>query len=266
MSGLLFLMVYYGCGYRVSVVKAHVARIFANQSWAEHKVIMRRFYRYWCDLWLEYIKALTITSDQLTQRVKVYADSTLLENYRCGQSVFFWSGCLGNWEWIFHALALSGPYNLSVYYRDLHVKYVNHIAFLVRTRFGRQVMGREDIFRHLLTYNGTPRAFTLLLDGLPSSCHGLADFTFLGQKRPFSLVWAKLAQKCNWPIYYLYVEYTARGRYGVTPVLLAQQPRLLSCHAITQLFVEQLGANILALPHAWFPMHQRWEHGDHAYL
>lgn len=265
-SGVLFFIVYYCCGYSVSTVKAHLARIFTDQSWAEHKVIMRRFYTYLCDLWLEYIKALTITPEQLTRRVKVHADSTLLENYRCGRSVFFWGGYLGNWEWVFHALALKGPYNLSVYYRDLHVKYVNHIAFLVRTRFGRQVMGHDDVFKYLLTYNGAPRAFTLLLDRLPLSCNGLADFTFLGQKKSFSLVWAKLAQKCNWPIYYLYVEYTARGKYEVTPILLAQEPRLLSWHAITQLYVKQLEENILALPHAWFCMHQRWEDEGNALL
>lgn len=259
LSNLWFIVLYYGIGYRRQIVRKNLEQSFPDWPITKRKQFAKAFYRYLCDVFWEQLKALTITPKQLAKVARVRNSLALQTCYKQGQSLFLWAGHLGNWEWVAHAIALQTPYGLCANYQPLHVRYMDHIALLIRTRFDRKVIQHTHLFRYVLTYHGPPQAVALLIDQAPLSCVGVMNFPFLGKPTPFSLIWAKLARRCNWPVYYVQIERTKRGDYTIVPVVLVEEPKLLPASTIMQLYIEKLEQNILKYPSCWLWSHQRWQ-------
>ena len=62
------------------------------------KQIERRFYRWFCDLWLETLKTLTISGEEVSRRVVLENDAVLRKYFEQKRSVILVLGHLGNWE------------------------------------------------------------------------------------------------------------------------------------------------------------------------
>ena len=64
-SDFLFLVIYGIIGYRKVVVFTNLKNSFPDKKDKELKVIMRNFYRHFCDIIVESIKGFTISEKQL---------------------------------------------------------------------------------------------------------------------------------------------------------------------------------------------------------
>src|SRR5580692_8232928 len=69
-SDILFVVIYYLVGYRRKVVQQNLENAFPEKSIQERKDIARKFYRYFADLIVETIKTISISSKEVTKRVK----------------------------------------------------------------------------------------------------------------------------------------------------------------------------------------------------
>lgn len=256
-SDLLYIVI---ClGYRKKIVVQNLAHAFANKTAQQRQSIQKAFYQHLCDLLLEHIKALTITPQLLLEQVTIKDIEAIERFYKQGKSIILVSGHFGNWEWIADALALQTSYTICAGYQPLHHKGIDRTVLDVRNRFQRKVIPMADLFRHMKTYKGPPQATTLLIDQAPFHRGNGYATTFLSQPTTVGLTAAKLAQKCNQPIFYIQIDRIKRGKYQARPILLAERPAQLPAQEIAEGYTRRLEADILQNPPFWLWSHRRWK-------
>src|SRR5690606_6553045 len=67
----VYLLLYYVIGYRKKVVRNNLALVFPEKSKAERLAIEKEFFRHMCDIFLEMIKTLGISKDEIQKRFTV---------------------------------------------------------------------------------------------------------------------------------------------------------------------------------------------------
>src|ERR1039458_6752740 len=78
LSDFFFVIMYYVLGYRKKVVMQNLRNSFPEKSEKELKKIAIAFYKYFCDLFLETFKTLTISKQEIFVRCKINADALKL--------------------------------------------------------------------------------------------------------------------------------------------------------------------------------------------
>src|SRR6476620_4991534 len=69
LSDVFFFVLYYLLDYRKQLVYDNLKHAFPDKTDKELKSIRRKFYRSFCDQWIETLKLLTITEKELNKRL-----------------------------------------------------------------------------------------------------------------------------------------------------------------------------------------------------
>lgn len=117
-SDAAFLVIYHILGYRKDVVRSNLTYAFPAKSPAEIERIMRRFYRSFCDQWIEAVKLLTISPQALSRRMKGNWD-VLQQLASEGKNTYLLTGHTFNWEWANAAVAINTPQTYACVYLPL---------------------------------------------------------------------------------------------------------------------------------------------------
>src|SRR5690606_15357233 len=70
LSDLGYLFLYHLMGYRRKIVTDQLSMAFPEKSASEIQVLRRRFYRHFCDQWVETIKLISLPEKDLRERVQ----------------------------------------------------------------------------------------------------------------------------------------------------------------------------------------------------
>src|ERR1051326_1731374 len=148
-SDFVFVLMYYGLGYRKKVVTQNLKNSFPERSEEEIRKLRKKFYRYLCDLFLETFKTLTISQTAMLKHCKMNEGSVQLlqQYYEKKKSVILVLGHLGNWEWGGNSFNFQCKHQLFVIYHPLQNKYFNQLVIGMRTRFGTKLIEMKNTFR-----------------------------------------------------------------------------------------------------------------------
>ena len=113
MSDVLFYIFYHVIGYRKDVVIQNIRNSFPDKSAAEHQEIAKKFYRHFCDLLLESLKAFTIPETEIRKRMAIKNTDVMDRYFEQKKSVIIATGHYNNWE--LFVLALAAPLKHSGY-------------------------------------------------------------------------------------------------------------------------------------------------------
>src|SRR5687767_10025110 len=98
LSGFFNFVVFRFLNYRNDVILTNLRNSFPEKSEAEIQLIAKRFKEWFCDMVLESLKTLTISSSQLKERVSIEGFELLRDHAAKKQSVILVLGHYGNWE------------------------------------------------------------------------------------------------------------------------------------------------------------------------
>jgi Kdo2-lipid IVA lauroyltransferase/acyltransferase len=257
-SDLSFYVVYYVFQYRRKVVRKNLTHAFPEQPPHALRALEKDFYKYLCDLLLEYIKSLTITPSQIARRCAIQSTSLLDSLYVQGRHIMFVVGHQGNWEWAANAVALQKSYQLGVVYKPLSNPYFDQLIKKIRQRFGKFTIPKKQVLRTMLQYDTVPKATAFLADQAPDSHHAYV-MEFLNQSTSVTAGVEKLAIKLNQAVVYGHVRKIKRGYYTIELELLVDDPSSLPSGMITNLYIQKLEADIRQQPETWLWSHNRWK-------
>lgn len=99
-SDLAFLLVYYVVRYRREVVETNLRNSFPEKSECERRKIARKFYRHFCDTFIETLHILHISENEMRRRMK-FTNMHVLSDF-CAQkrNAILMLGHYGNWEYM----------------------------------------------------------------------------------------------------------------------------------------------------------------------
>ena len=264
LSDFLYLLIYRLAGYRKRLVRHHLEICFPEKDHEELRSIERGFYHFLCDYFVETIKLLSISKEEMLKHIEYRGMEEVERCFDEGQSCAAILGHYGNWEyltfmkqeWHRHPEAVQA----SIYH-PLSNDVFDQLFIRMREHFGSVCVPKKNILRHLvaLRREGTMSLTGYLSDQTPKWNNIHLWLNFLGQETPVFTNGEKLMRKMNNAVFYLDVQRPKRGQYIATLQLITRKPNELEENAITKRFFEILEATIRREPRYYLWTHNRWK-------
>ncbi|MBS1566077.1 MAG: lysophospholipid acyltransferase family protein [Bacteroidetes bacterium] len=260
-SDIFYFFLYHVIGYRRKVVMANLKNSFPEKSDKELRALCGSFYRYFCDLFLETFKTLTISRRSMLRHCSMDPGAAkLFEGFAAqNQNVIIVMGHKGNWEWAGNTFSLCCRHQLYVIYHPLSNPWFNKLIVKMRTRFGTKLIVMQDTFRDMVRHREHLNATAFIADQAPSP-EKAWWMSFLNQDTPVFMGTEKIALKMKYPIVYVSVKKIKRGYYTLTADLLKIPPYTTSEGEITTAHTQRLENDIIGQPETWLWTHRRWKH------
>lgn len=252
-------------GYMLSARYRRVAirnlrHAFPEWSRARVHATARRTFRNFGVALAEFLKAPSMTRDQLEQRVELIGREHLDAAFREGKGVLLLTGHFGNWELMARYLVLLG-YPIAVIARPTEDPATTELVTMVRERCGYRVYARGNAARAVLKTLRANEAVGIL----PDQNAGDVFVEFFGQKAGCVAGPAIFHLRTGAPIVPLF-NVRLPGDYHrieILPPMHFEPSGDLQADAqrIMQAWHDLLESYVRRYPDQWLWLHDRWKSG-----
>lgn len=259
-SDLVYLVLYYIVGYRKAVVRENLKNSFPEMSDKERLKIEKRFFHSLCDVFIESFKCLSISDEEMKQRVTVNNCELVERNAREGYNTFMLLGHCGCWEWYQEVCRrYKEPKKGCEIYQRIHSEYFGSLMHEIRSRWDTTQVEMEQTVRTMLhwAHDGEPFLAGFISDQRPN-IHHKGFVTFMSQITEFAPGAEEIARKIGARLVYLDAERTSRGHYTLTFRELSPDLAPEGDYPLTRLYFQMLEQTIRRQPEIWLWSHKRW--------
>lgn len=260
-SDILFVFVYYVFKYRKKVVLANLDIAFPDKSSAEKKSISKKFFKHFTDLFMETIKAISISEKEVLQRYQ-YKNPELVKAFLDkGKSIAFVSAHQGNWEWFANAPIILNCRARGAY-TSIGNKYFDKIVKESRERFGFICYESSKTVKAFYEdYKAKKQSVYLLIsDQSPQLQHSQYWKDFFGIRVPFHVGAESLAKKFDLAVINLSTKKVKRGYYETEFQLISETPKKVENYKITDKYIALTEKYIKEQPEFYLWSHNRFKH------
>lgn len=265
-ADVIYFIAYHIVGYRRTVVRQNLAECFPEKSDSERKEIERAFYRHLSDYFVETVKLLHISDDDMRQRMVFKNADIITDALDAGQSIVLYAAHYGNWEWVtsvtlwFDSKRYSDAVQGQVYH-PLENEWFDSFFLRLRQRFNTECISWRRILREMIMREREGRHLAI---GFISDQHPLSNdeghvLDFLHHPTAFLTGAEAIGRKLHCRAAFFDVRKLGRGRYECTLVPMsndiAGEPR----GAITTRYARLLEKRIQEEPAYWLWTHKRWK-------
>lgn len=258
-SHAFYLLNKYVIRYRYDVVRSNLQNSFPERSESEISALTEETFRNLADLFVETIKGIGISREELERRMTVTASSRVHELVDQGTPLIFLTAHHSNWEWLLLYSCIHLPHPLIVAYQPFHDQRFDEFMLKARTRFGGKAVPATDLIRQIMLNRKSMKTLTLLADQSPSRSERKYWTTFLNQETAFIDGTDSLAWLTKMPVVFANTKRQKRGHYNVTLEVIAEPPYEKYTHTIVERYARELEAMIRADPASWLWTHRRWK-------
>jgi KDO2-lipid IV(A) lauroyltransferase len=261
-SDVFYVLIFYIFGYRKKVVLNNLRSSFPYKTEQELLVLRKKSYRYFCDLFVETFKTLTISKKAMIRHCSIEELSLALLHKLAsnGESILLVLGHKGNWEWAGNTFSLLSEHQLFVIYHPLSNVHFDQLMYKMRTRFGTKLIAMKDTFKEMVRQRDILSATAFIADQTPqpNSAHWM---TFLHQDTPVFEGTEKIARKLNRKVIFVSVQKVKRGYYTIVlDEKNVLNPNDFKESALTEAHMRKLEESIIEEPETWLWTHRRWKH------
>ena len=261
-SDVLYVFVYYIVGYRKKTVRQNLGLCFPKKSKKELRIIEKKSFQHFTDVFVETIKAFSITGKELSKRLTLVDTEIVEQYYRENKSIVIVSGHYANWDWVPFIVETRLNYHLNVAYKPLVNKYFDKKIKEVRKKFGVSLFPSREFYPKILRSlkNHQIGAFGFIADQSPKWATVKYWGKFMNIDIPVINVPEVIARKLNLPVFYFKTVEIKRGVYQCSFVLLEDSPKSVQPFEVTDRFIKELEKQIVAAPEFYFWTHKRFKH------
>lgn len=263
LSDILYIPVYYIVRYRRKVVRTNLKNSFPEKSKKELLEIEHQFYHHFCDYFVETIKLLHITDEEIKERINFKNIELVDDLMKDGNSAIMYLGHYGNWEWVPSiTLHVNKDTLLGQIYRPLKNKAFDNIFLKIRSRFGSVSISKNNTLRSIIQYkqSGQKVLIGFMSDQTPAWNNIHYWTTFMNQDTPVFTGVERISKQTGFSITYLDIKKVARGKYDCEVKLISAKPKEEPEFAITERYIREMEKTILHNPAYWLWTHKRWKH------
>ena len=259
LSDFIYLIIYYGIGYRKKVVRQNLERSFPEKTPLELRKIEKDFYHYIVDFFLETLKCITISQSELKQRFSIENVEIMDDLLKKSKNPIVTAGHYGNHEMANLALSFLIKHKIKGVYRPLTNEYFDKLFYDFRTKFGTMMISMKDASKEIAKIENFNYAFFLVNDQSPPPERSYWT-TFLNQETGFFTGIERFAKQYDMPVVYMCINRIARGKYKIRIELISETPKLLPEGELLNIHAKNLERDIKANPSVWFWSHKRWKY------
>ena len=258
-SFVLYLLLYRVFKLRRAVVRDNLRGAFPDLDPAEIRLLERRFYRDYADVFMEMVKSLSISPQELAARVTLRGADRLSHHLERQQSVLVTVAHQCNIEWLLLALCVKFNFPVEAIYRPISDPVVEEMMVKAYQRFGGRTIRDREVVKELMRGGDRARIVTIAADQSPNPGDETHWTEFLGRETGFFMAPDTIAKFTRFPVYFVSMTRVARGQYAAEVEVLAEPPYRAGDSAVVAAYVRAVEAQIRAHPAGWLWMHRRWK-------
>lgn len=260
LSDFAYFLVYHVIGYRRKLVQSNLQRAFPQATATELHHIEKRFYRHFCDTFIEAIKLLHISDAEVDKRIQVRNADIVNQSIANHRPVVLFIGHYGNWEWV---TAITRQFSrkdiVSQIYHPLSNKAFDRLMLKIRSRFGNESIPMAKAPRRLIEICRSGNQFIcgFISDQRPRRPWHNWD-SLLGIPTPYINGGETIAKHVNATMIYVDIEKLSRGHYRIT--FLPMEPiEDNQPNPYTRRYLRMLETTIKRDPALWLWTHNRFK-------
>ncbi|CAN5310917.1 lipid A biosynthesis protein [soil metagenome] len=261
-SDAVFFLVYHILRYRIKTVRTNLELVFPDKSREELKLIIPEFYRHMCDMFLEMIKSITISDEEIKKRFVFTNREEILRIRDLNKSIILICGHYASYEWM-NALQLFGlDYRGFGIYKKVKNPFFDKLARDIRGRYNGVLIPTLEATRQIAQNekNGVLGVYGMVADQSPKFNRAKYWMDFMDIKVPVFAGSEKLAKDHDMAVVYLHVEKLNRGYYQASFITITDNPREEPEFQISKTFFRLLEKQIYKAPQYYLWTHKRWKH------
>ncbi|MFX0556892.1 lysophospholipid acyltransferase family protein [Maribacter sp. CXY002] len=261
-SDFVFFFVYHVFGYRRKVVQKNLHLVFPEKEEAEIKTIEKEFYKHMCDMFLEMVKTMNLSKEQVRKKYKVL-NVEVIKKIEKERSVLIVCSHYANWEW---NVSINNYVNAKGYavYQKIGNRYFDDFIKKVRARWNTTLITQQQTVKTVVRdkRDGTIGIFGMVSDQSPQAHRAQYWADFMGIKVPIFNGAETMARKLDLAVVFLKVSKVKRGYYQAEFIPITESGRNTEENYITDTFLRLTEKQIRENPAHYLWTHKRWKHRD----
>jgi len=265
LSDLLFPLIYHVVRYRRKVVRNNLTNSFPDKSKREIIRIERKFYHYFCDVFIEAMYRINMSPQEVSRRI-TFENVELIEKiYAENKSAMLMMAHYGNWEWV-SAMSLHLPKESPLYgvYKRLTNADFDAMTYRLRLKYNMGNIEMRDLFKTMLQMGKANEkgVFAMVSDQSPNKESIRFGMMFMNQPTPVIVGTEVLARKFDYPVLILSITRPKRGYYHCKVEMLSASPKDEPEFSISEKYMHRLETDINQNPELWLWTHKRWKYKE----
>lgn len=263
-SDIANLVLYHIVRYRRDIVRRNITSAFPEKSLEECISIERGFYKWFCDYFVETVKLMSVSRQELLSRIEFRGIDKIEECFDRGQTCAGILGHYGNWE-LLSATGLVIKKHpeavIGLIYHPLRSQLFDRLFINMRQSMGGVCVPKKDILRYLVSFRiqNLMNLFGYIADQAPRYRNIHLWLPFLNHDTPVFTGAERIMRKMNNAVFYIDVERPERGKYIYTFKLMTDKPGEMPEFEITKKFFVMLEQTIRREPRFYLWSHNRWK-------
>lgn len=263
-SDIANLVLYHIVRYRRDIVRRNITLAFPEKSLEECISIERGFYKWFCDYFVETVKLMSVSRQELLSRIEFRGIDKIEECFDRGQTCAGILGHYGNWE-LLSATGLVIKKHpeavIGLIYHPLRSQLFDRLFINMRQSMGGVCVPKKDILRYLVSFRSQNlmNLFGYIADQAPRYRNIHLWLPFLNHDTPVFTGAERIMRKMNNAVFYIDVERPERGKYIYTFKLMTDKPGEMPEFEITKKFFVMLEQTIRREPRFYLWSHNRWK-------
>lgn len=261
LSDFVYFIIYRIIKYRKKIVRKNLALALPHLTKSERDRIEKNFYKHLCDLFLEMIKTLTISKNEIDKRFKF----TNLEVYTAlekkGKSISLLCAHYASYEWV---MSMNSHITFKGYgiYKKIANKYFDNLVHDIRSKFKAQLITTAETASTIeKNYkDGVLSLYGFASDQSPRLDKAVYWHDFMGIYTPVHVGAEMLSKRYDMNVIFLRTKKIKRGYYEGTFEIMTENIAETKRFEITNNYLALVEKQILEAPEFYLWTHKRWKH------
>jgi KDO2-lipid IV(A) lauroyltransferase len=253
-------MMRYVIKYRKKVIEDNLHLVFPDKSKAGTDVIIKKYYRYLSEIFIELMYSLYIPEKFVKKHVRFVNPELVNKYYSEGRHIVAVTGHYANWEWGY-GFPIYCRHKLVEVYKKMNNKVSDMLFHDIRARFGGMPVEMSNLKLVITELRKQPTLIYLVADQTPAGNEKTWYYTsFLGVSgTPVFTGPENLAQKFDAVFMFVDVQKVKRGYYRVEFIPLAENSKDTDKYELTDKYLRIMEQVIYEKPEYWMWSHRRWK-------
>ncbi|GGD26579.1 lysophospholipid acyltransferase family protein [Flavobacterium orientale] len=261
LSDLVCFFTYRVFGYRKKTVRKNLAIALSHLPEAERLVIEKKFYSHMCDLFLEMVKTMTISTTEMDKRFVIQNLSFMKELEKKGKSIAIMTSHYASYEW---SISINKKLSFESFaiYKKITNPYFDKLIRRIRSKFGATLINTKETIPTIESNfaKGHPSIYGFASDQSPRASRATHWDTFFGIETPIQTGAEVLSKKYDMIMVFMHIKKVKRGFYECRFELMSDDPKSVPDFELTTNFMRRVEAQILEAPEYYLWTHKRWKH------
>ena len=237
----------------------NLARAFPEKSLEERKKIARQFYSHFTDTFIESLKLLSISNEELDKRCtgNIALVNELAAN---GRNIQFHCGHQMNWEYISRSFARRMTIPWVGIYRRIANKIFDKIFYNLRSRDRAVLISTREFKTRMHEIYKKQYSILLIADQNPWDLNNCYWLNYFNKATPFVIGPDKGAVIRGTAVVFLSFKKVRRGYYQFETKVITENAATMKRGELTRMYRDFLESEIKQNPANYLWSHRRWKH------